>query len=122
MLRYSHGYGGGGPVTRDVIQSARQAVYLGGADIVVSGHTHDAWELPIMREQLDHLGKPQLDEMVFLKIPGYKDEFSSGNGWAVEKGMPPKPKGAFWVRFYIDYRRNEKHDERIRFEVTRAKA
>lgn len=123
ILRYSHGYGGGGPVTRDVIQTARQAVYLGGADLVVSGHTHDAWELPIMREQLDHVGNPRLDEMVFLKIPGYKDEFSSGNGWAVEKGMPPKPKGAFWVRFYVDYR-GPKGDcqTAIRFEITRAKA
>lgn len=122
ILRYSHGYGGGGPVTRDVIQSARQAVYLGGADIVVSGHTHDAWELPIMREQLGHCGQPVLDEMVFLKIPGYKDEFSSGNGWAVEKGMPPKPKGAFWVRFYRESRREGKSVDRILFEITRAKA
>lgn len=122
VLRYTHGYGGGGPVTRDVIQSARQAVYLGGADLVVSGHTHDAWEMPIMRERLDHLGQTKLEEMIFLKIPGYKDEFSSGQGWAVEKGMPPKPKGAFWVRFiWKQHRVNKVVREVIEVEVTRAK-
>lgn len=122
ILRYTHGYGGGGPVTRDVIQTARQAVYLGGADLVVSGHTHDAWELPIMRETLDHTGQPQLEEMAFVKIPGYKDEFSSGQGWAVEKGMGPKPKGAYWLRFYSNFREGGVHKERIRFELIRAKA
>lgn len=122
VLRYTHGYGGGGPVTRDVIQSARQAVYLGGADIVVSGHTHDAWEMPIMRERLDHVGQPKLEEMVFLKIPGYKDEFSAGGGWAVERGMPPKPKGAFWVRFsYSKTRVKGIQVEGVDVEVIRAK-
>lgn len=102
-LRYTHGYGGGGPVTRDVIQSARQAVYL-DADIVVSGHTHDQWEMPIMRERLNQAGNPELEEMTFIKCGGYKDEFSAGDGWAVEKGLPPKPQGAYWLRFYRDTR------------------
>lgn len=122
ILRYTHGYGGGGPVTRDVIQTARQAVYIGGADIFVSGHTHDAFELPIMRESLDHLGRPRVEEMLFVKTPGYKDEYSIGDGWAVEKGMNPKPKGAAWLRFSVQRAtKGEKQEEKIIVETMRAK-
>lgn len=122
MLRYTHGYGGGGPVTRDVIQSARQAVYIEGADIFASGHTHDAWDMPIMRERIDHLGRARLEEMIFLKLGGYKDEYSPGEGWAVGKGMPPKPKGAYWVKFSHDRRvTNGRSEEGIRIDTMRAK-
>lgn len=119
-LRYSHGYGGGGPVTRDVIQTARQAVYV-DADIIVSGHTHDAWEVPIMRERLNVAGTPELEEMTFIKCGGYKDEFSGGGGWAVEKGICPKPLGAYWLRFYRDVRGPGQSGTRIRWEAIRAK-
>lgn len=37
-LHYHHGHGGGGPVTRGVIQTNRMAVYLADADIVWTGH------------------------------------------------------------------------------------
>ena len=40
-IAYNHGYGGGGPVTKDVIQTNRKAVYLPDADIVISGHCFD---------------------------------------------------------------------------------
>jgi hypothetical protein len=113
-LRYTHGYAGGGPVTKDVIQTARQLAYLGNADLLVSGHTHDGWQMTIRRETLDHRGIPRLHDVECLKCPGYKDEFSPGEGWAVERGMGPKPKGAWWVRFWM------LHDE-IRFECVRAK-
>lgn len=118
-LRYTHGYGGGGPVTRDVIQTARQAVYL-DADIVVSGHTHDQFEVPIMRERLNQAGTPEIEEMTFLKLGGYKDEFSSGDGWAVEKGLPPKPQGAYWLRFYRESRGGKQGGSRIRWQSIRA--
>jgi hypothetical protein len=53
IVNYHHGYGGGGAVTRDVIQTSRKAVYLSNADIVWSGHTHDSWQLPIQRLRLN---------------------------------------------------------------------
>ncbi len=99
-LRYTHGYGGGGPVTRDVIQTARQSAILQNADIVVSGHTHDSWHLPLIQERLNAEGIPERRVVHFIKPGSYKDEFSAGDGWAVEKGHPPKPLGASWLRFY----------------------
>lgn len=124
-LRYTHGYGGGGAVTKDVIQTSRQAVYL-DADIIVSSHTHDSFQLPIMRERLNQAGIPELNEMTFLKLGGYKDEFSEGEGWAVERGICPKPPGACWLRFYRIPRKNPNGSgpgagTRICWEAIRAK-
>ena len=115
-MRYTHGYGGGGPVTRDVIQSARQMVYIGNADILLSGHTHDAWSLPIRREILLDSGRPVLRDVEVVKTGGYKCEYAPGSGWAVGKGHPPKPLGAYWLRFYLP-----PNAKTVSYEVQRAK-
>jgi hypothetical protein len=102
VMYMHHGYGGGGPVTRGTIQTARMAVYLPDADLIWTGHTHDEWIMPIQRARLSVHGRPYLDRVLHVRSPGYKDEFSEQNGWAVEKGMPPKPKGALWLRFWME--------------------
>lgn len=97
---YIHGYGGGGPVTRGVIQTNRKAVYLPDADYVVSGHTHDEWIVPIVRNRIDDYGHQYHEEQVHVQVPTYKDEYADGfGGWHVETGKPPKPIGAMWLRF-----------------------
>ena len=102
-LKYHHGAGGGGPVTRGVIQSNRQAVYLPDADIVVNGHTHDSWVLPIARERLNEKGNVKRDLLWFVRTPGYKDEYGDGSeGYHIEKWGAPKPVGATWLRLYYD--------------------
>ena len=106
LMKYHHGAGGGGPVTKGVIQTARQAVYLPDADIVVNGHTHDAWILPIKRERLSRKGKLYKDLLWFVRTPGYKDGYGEGDkGFETEKWQPPKPLGAIWLRFYMEEKR-----------------
>lgn len=96
-LAYHHGYGGGGPVTKDVIQASRKAVYLPDAEVIVSGHTHDRNIFPIARVHLQQSGRQVISEQIHCKLGTYKDEYSDGNGWAIEKGMPPKPLGGVWM-------------------------
>jgi len=115
-LKYHHGSGGGGPVTKGVIQTNRQAVYLRNADIVVNGHTHDAWIVPISNEGLSDAGVVKRSITTFLRTPGYHDEYfkSEGvGGFVQEKWHPPKPIGAVWGRFWLE--KNE-----IWFEATLA--
>ena len=113
-LKYHHGAGGGGPVTRGVIQTNRQAVYLPDADIVVNGHTHDSWYVPIARERLSDGGKIYQDLSHYVRVPGYKDEYADGaGGFHVERWGAPKPIGAAWLRFFYD-------DKKINCEVTAA--
>lgn len=100
-LKYHHGAGGGGPVTKGVIQTNRQAVYLPDADIVLNGHTHDGWVLPLARERLTQGGKVKKDLIWFARTPGYKDEYHDGSkGFHVEQWREPKPQGAVWLRFF----------------------
>ena len=113
-VHYDHGYGGGGPVTRDVIQAQRRAVYLPDADIVLSGHTHDKWVLYHTRARLSKQGVPYLSEQAHAKIPTYKEEYGSGaSGWHVRRGAPPKPTGGLWIRWFWSVR-----EHKVKFEIT----
>jgi hypothetical protein len=99
-LWYTHGWGGGGPVTKGVIQTNRRAVYIPDATIIMSGHIHEEWQVPLTRLRLDNRGRPSRDEQLHLQIPSYKDEYQDGEyGYHVESGRPPKPVGAIWLTF-----------------------
>lgn len=122
-VKYFHGAGGSqAPVTRGVIQTNRQAVYLPDADVVVNGHSHDSWYVPITRERISKDGKIYQDIQHHIRTSSYKDEYGDGSGgFHVENGRPPKPLGAVWVRLYVDQSRlhNENDDKvsrRIRIE------
>lgn len=116
-LWYHHGYGGGGPVTKGVIQTNRKAVYLPDADFVVSGHIHEEWNLTITRVRLSDGSDIYLDEQEHIQIPTYKEEYGDGfSGWHNDTGKPPKPIGAKWLVFTKDAGTME-----IRHRVERAK-
>ena len=99
-MRYHHGNGGNAPVTRGVIGTNRQAVFLPDADIVVNGHNHQAYIVPIARERLNHNARVTKDLCWFVRVPGYKNEWGDGaEGWIVEKNGGPTPNGAVWLHF-----------------------
>jgi len=101
QCKYFHGSGGGGPVTRGVIQTNRMAVFLPDADLVITGHTHDHWIVPIARERIAKNGKVFIDEQTHVRCGTYKEEYGDGSGgWHVERGGPPKPVGACWLRVW----------------------
>ena len=102
-MHYHHGFGGGGAVTRGVIQTNRQAVYLADADYVWTGHTHDSWTVRIARVKLNQDNTAiEHTEQVHFRTSGYKEEYGSGyDGWHVERGAPPKPVGAAWLVFKL---------------------
>lgn len=114
VLYHYHGTGGGGPVTRGTIQTNRIAVFTPDADVVLTGHTHDSWMLPIRRQRLSTHGTVYHDEQYHVRCAGYKDAWGDGSaGWEVEKMLGPKPKDAAWLRFSY-------HDSAIHTEITRA--
>ncbi len=111
-FRYTHGTGGGGPVTKDLIQANRQLAFTENADFLLSGHTHDSWYVIQPRTYLDDYGNEKRRDVAMLKLGTYKSEFEAGSGWAAERGHPPRPIGAWWVSFYPT-------NEKIRYRVTR---
>ena len=115
-LKYFHGHGGGGPVTRGVIQTNRQAVFQPDADIVLNGHVHEAYTVMVPRERLSAAGKQYRDIQKHVRTPGYNDTYGDGTaGWDVERGSGPKPIGCIWLRLFYDAT-----SSRVETEITEA--
>lgn len=101
-LKYHHGFGGDALVTRGVIHTNRQQVYINDADIIVNGHNHNAYYVPIVSESVSDSGKVVYHNTHHIRTPGYKQDYGDGmNGWAVEKGMVPKPLGGAFVKLSV---------------------
>ena len=115
--RYHHGGGGSAPVTKGVINTARQAVYLPDADLVHNGHNHQGYVVPIKRERISAQGVIYSDVCWFARTPGYKYEFENGNGWAVEKMLSPNPIGAIWMTLTYEFSKKPKR-ARVRCKLT----
>lgn len=116
IIHYDHGHGGGGPATKGVIQAHRRDAYIDNVDIICSGHVHESYSVETVRKYLSGNDKIKFKTTVHLCIPTYKEEYKTGRGgYHVEKGRPPKPLGAWWVRFYY-----EAFSGRIKFDYTRA--
>jgi hypothetical protein len=114
ILHYFHGSGGGGHATRGVPQSIRIGAYTPDADILLTGHTHDSWVVPIARQRINDAGNIYHDEQYHVRCAGYKDAWGDGSaGFEIEKMLGPKPKDAAWIRFYFE-------NDAIHTEILRA--
>ena len=99
-IKYFHGSGGEAPVTRGVIQTNRQMVYLPDADIIWNGHNHNNYVIPIKRERISNKNRQYFDVAWNVRTPGYKNDYGSGtDGWEVERGGVPKPLGCVMIRY-----------------------
>ena len=113
-MAYTHGSGGGGPVTKGTIQASRRANYLPDASIVVSGHIHESWVMEMRRERITQRGKVHQDTQWHICLPSYKDEYGeSGDGWWHETGKSPRPKGAYW----LDLSMSHDHSDALRLNL-----
>jgi hypothetical protein len=94
-LYYHHGYGGGGPVTRGVIDFSRYLVDI-DADCVHAGHVHQRTLIEATRQRLTPNGIPKVKPIHLVRSAAYKQECLT-DGWAVEKGMSSRPLGGWWM-------------------------
>jgi hypothetical protein len=115
LLHYFHGTGGGGPVTRGVIQTNRMAVFLPDADVMLTGHTHDRGSSRSCAQRMSDCGVPYHDEQIHVRTPGYKDAWGDGfSGLGSRENVGnPKPLGAAWLRLYCECKT-------LKMEVSRA--
>lgn len=116
-IRYTHGAGGAAPVTKGVIKTNRRAVNFPDANIIISGHTHEAFCVPIARERVTDQGIVYIDEQLHVQIPSYKDETTGhAAGFAVEREFAPKPTGAYWLKFWY-----ERDGDTVHYDAERAR-
>ena len=113
VIAFHHGHGVGGPVTRGVIGTNRRAVWWPDADVIWTGHTHESWVMVVPQQKLNARNNVTRRDTLHISTPGYKDEHSKMDGWAIEKGLNPKPLGAAWLRLIVS-------NDRIRIEAQQA--
>ncbi len=97
---YHHGYGGGGPVTRGVIDFARFMVDV-DADSIVAGHVHQRTLIEATRQRVTDAGQVRVQPIYLVRSASYKSECLT-DGWAVEKGMSSRPLGGWWAKFKLN--------------------
>ena len=102
-LWYHHGYGGGGPVTRGVIDYSRYLVDV-DADCIHAGHVHQRTMIEASRQRLSPTGIARIRPIHLVRSAAYKQECLT-DGWAVEKGMSSRPLGGWWMllRWNVDH-------------------
>jgi len=97
-IKYMHGFGGGGAVTRGTIQHNRMSVNVEGADAIWMGHVHEDYELTYTVEELTNKDTVMLRDILMIRTSAYKEEYGDGSkGWHIERGASPKPIGGRWL-------------------------
>ena len=97
-IKYMHGFGGGGAVTRGTIQHNRMSVNVEGADAIWMGHVHEDYEMTYTVEQLTQHDTVMLRDILMIRTSAYKEEYGDGSkGWHIERGASPKPIGGRWL-------------------------
>lgn len=98
-IKYFHGSGGGGVVTKGTINHQRLDTMISDADCIWGAHIHDQWVMSVMVEELNNTYSVEQKEVVHIQTPSYKNEYDDGNsGWHIERGAPPKPLGGYWMQ------------------------
>lgn len=97
-IKYYHGSGGGGVVTKGAINMTRSLEMYEGMDVFTMGHIHENSSRNDVRETIDFHSKTGYavkHKNIHLMLTGtYKEEYGEGfSGWHVERGAPPKPLG-----------------------------
>lgn len=114
-IKYFHGSGGGGIVTKGALNLTRMLEMAEGFDVFCMGHIHENSSRNDVREELiTTAGNFEIRlKQIHLAITGtYKEEYSEGYmGWHVERGAPPKPIGGRILNIYVNRERTIDEDK-----------
>lgn len=113
-LKYFHGSGGAALMSFDTLKVRRAAAVTPDADVIVSGHVHKQWVMPLARERLviDRRGPRVVSDIQFhVRTGTYKDEFEQGYaGFHVEQGRTPEVMGAVWMKLKFERNTRRNHN------------
>ena len=106
-IKYFHGSGGGGEVTKGVIQNNRMSVRTEGADCMWQGHVHELYHVIDSKEYIQFSSRAgysvEHKYLHHIRTAAYKEEYEDGyGGYHIETGRPPKPLGGYTLSFEHD--------------------
>lgn len=114
-IKYFHGSGGGGVVTKGALNLTRALEMYEGCDVFTMGHIHENSARNDVRDTLSHnayKGYYVSHKPIHLLLTGtYKEEYQEGaKGWHVERGAPIKPVGGRFLTIKTERDRSNKED------------
>lgn len=97
-IKYHHGIGNGGIVTRGALQMNRALTMFENYDVFTHGHTHDNSCMNLCRDTIEIKGRSgyqMVQKNIHTMLTGtYKNDYNDGSGgWVIERGHPPKALG-----------------------------
>ena len=97
-IKYFHGSGGGGVVTKGALNLTRALEMYEDFDVFAMGHIHENAARNDARDTVkhnSHIGYKHEQKQIHMMLTGtYKEEYGDGSkGWHVERGAPVKPTG-----------------------------
>ena len=106
-IKYFHGSGGGGVVTKGALNLTRALEVFEGFDVFTMGHIHENSARNDVRDVLESspkVGYRVNHKYIHSMITGtYKEEYGDGSkGWHVERGAPVKPIGGRMMILGVD--------------------
>ena len=118
-IKYFHGSGGGGLVTKGALNLTRAMEMYEGYDVFTMGHIHENSARNDVRDNINfHPSKGYYfnHKQIHSMITGtYKEEYIDGlYGWHVERGAPMKPVGGRVLTIECGRDRTENKDILVR--------
>jgi hypothetical protein len=126
-IKYFHGSGGGGVVTKGALNLTRALEMYEGFDVFTMGHIHENSARHDVRDTIIHNSKNgyslQQKELHLMITGTYKEEYGDGSkGWHIERGAPIKPIGGRILNISVSRVINNegdfivKHIDSVRFQ------
>lgn len=114
-IKYFHGSGGGGVVTKGALNLTRALEMYEDFDVFSMGHIHENAARNDARDTVKYnpkIGYRHQQKQIHMMLTGtYKEEYGDGSkGWHVERGAPVKPTGGRILVFESE--RIEKNGEK----------
>ena len=119
-IKYFHGSGGGGVVTKGALNLTRALEMYEGCDVFTMGHIHENSARNDVRDSIEYnpyRGYYVNHKPIHAMITGtYKEEYGDGSkGWHVERGAPIKPIGGRILTVKIERQRANNSDKIVKF-------
>ncbi len=95
-LHYHHGYGGNAQRSKGVLGVDIDNARYPDADLILRGHDHQKWHVPMSVERLSNLMKRHTRSVHHIRCGSYKQLGDGYSGWETEKGFSQPRNGGWW--------------------------
>lgn len=105
-MYYHHGKGGtSAPVTRGMIETNRQAVWLEDVQVILNGHNHQNYitKIPTLTVGKDFQTRP--GTKAFIRTPGYLNAWTDNSDWdldySIQSNTGPQANGSILMKLRL---------------------